>query len=333
MARIPASVSTPSGPRYEGRLLDRPDEEVVDQGLRFDVSTLVSRRGVLTIFGAGLGAVGLAACSADATTTGGTGGATGGSSESATADGEIPDETAGPYPGDGSNGPDALEDSGIVRSDIRTSIGGGATASGVPMALSLTLLDMANDDAPMADAAVYVWHCDAQGRYSMYSDGVEDETYLRGVQIADSSGLVEYTSIFPACYTGRWPHIHFEVYPDVGSISDSANAIATSQVALPADVSDVVFALDGYEGSSENLAQVSLDSDNVFGDDGGELQLATVTGDADSGYMVALTVRIDTRTAPSAGSVPSGGMPGGGAPPTGGPGGGGTPPTDRPVQP
>jgi protocatechuate 3,4-dioxygenase beta subunit len=335
MSRIPEPESTPDGPTYEGRLLDRVDEEVVDQGVAFDIRTLVSRRAVLSVVGFGLGAVALAACttggsgsSAAGSTAAATGGATGTGSATGSATGlpsaEIPDETAGPYPGDGSNGPDALEDSGVVRSDIRSSIGGGTMAAGVPMALTLTILDMANGDAPYEDVAVYVWHCDAGGGYSMYSDGIENETYLRGVQVADSTGAVSFTSIFPACYSGRWPHIHFEVYPSVNDITDSANAIATSQVALPQDACDTVYALSGYEGSSSNLAQVSLDSDNVFGNDSGALQLATVTGDATSGYQVALTVRVDTATTPTAGAAPAGG---GGAG-----GGGGTPPDGAPTR-
>lgn len=322
MSKIPEPDYTRNGPAYEGRLLDRIDEEVVDQGVAFDIGTLLNRRSMLGIFGAGMGALALAACSTSAT----------GSSamQSATAaSAEIPGETAGPYPGDGSNGPDVLENSGIVRGDIRSSIGGGATAAGVPMTLTLTILDIANGNVPFANAAVYVWHCDAAGGYSMYSEGLESETYLRGVQVADSDGKVTYTSIFPACYTGRWPHIHFEVYPTVNDITDSANAIATSQVALPRDVSETVYALSGYEGSTSNLSRVSLESDNVFSDDGGALQLASVTGDASSGYQVALTVAVDTTTTPSAGAAPGGDMGGGGTPPEGG-GPGGTPPTGAP---
>ena len=147
----------------------------------------------------------------------------------------------------------------------------------------------------------------------MYSPGVEDENYLRGVQIADSTGTVTFTSIFPACYDGRWPHVHVEVYPDQGSITDAGNAIATSQVALPQDVCATVYATSGYERSVQNLSRVSLSTDNVFGDDGGASQLATVTGDAASGYTVTLTAPVDTRTAPTGGST--GGGPGGGAPP------------------
>ena len=97
----------------------------------------------------------------------------------------------------------------------------------------------------------------------MYSR-VSNETWLRGVQVADADGKVAFTTIVPGCYSGRWPHIHFEVYPEVDSITDSANAIATSQVALRQDVLDDIYAQSAYDGSAENLAQVSLANDNVF---------------------------------------------------------------------
>ncbi|MBS3180534.1 MULTISPECIES: intradiol ring-cleavage dioxygenase [unclassified Pseudoclavibacter] len=331
MIKIPEPDLTPDGPAYEGRLLDRADEEVVDQGVAFDLGTLMSRRGLLSVFGVGVGTVALAACAPTRSGASSTATASATPSASATATAgslpasEIPDETAGPYPGDGSNGADVLEQSGVVRSDIRTSIGSTMAAAGVPMTLTLTVLDMANGDRPFEDVAVYVWHCDATGGYSMYSEGIENETFLRGVQVADGSGSVTFTSIFPACYTGRWPHIHFEVYPTIDDITESTNAISTSQVALPEYASSAVYALAGYEGSASNLAQVSLDSDNVFGDDGGALQLATVTGDATSGYNVALTVRVDTATAPTAGAAPSGGGGAGGPGGSGGPGNSGGP--------
>ncbi|KQQ05745.1 MULTISPECIES: intradiol ring-cleavage dioxygenase [unclassified Rathayibacter] len=311
MTRIPEPQRTPDGLSYEGRRLDRPDDEVVDQGLLFDVGTLFSRRRVLSLIGVGAASVGLAACS----TAGGTSAiasatatasptASASASVAATAGAEIPDETAGPYPGDGSNGVDVLENSGIVRSDIRSSIDSATSADGVPMTLGLTILDLANGGVPFAGAAVYVWHCDAGGNYSMYSSGIEDETYLRGVQVADANGTVTFTSVFPACYSGRWPHIHFEVYPGIDSITDASNAIATSQVALSQEACEAVYALDAYSGSARNLAQVTLDSDNVFGDDGGALQLAAMSGDAASGYVVSLTAPVDTATTPTAGSAP-----------------------------
>ncbi|MEQ3554993.1 intradiol ring-cleavage dioxygenase [Pseudonocardia nematodicida] len=295
-------------PTYQGRSLPRPDDELVDQGLAFDVGTLLSRRRVLTVLGLGAVTAGLAACGTGSGTT--------------TSEGEIPDETAGPYPGDGSNGPNVLSESGIVRSDIRSSFGtGSATAAGVPTTLELTITDLANGGTPFAGTAVYVWHCDRDGDYSMYSSGLESENYLRGVQIADDAGTVRFTSVFPACYEGRWPHVHFEVYPDQASITDASNAIATSQLALPQDACEAVYATDGYQASPAKLARLTLQTDGIFGDDGGASQLATVTGDVSSGYTVALTAAVDTRTEPSGGDM--GGGPGGGAPPEGGPGGGG----------
>ncbi|WP_433830423.1 intradiol ring-cleavage dioxygenase [Actinoplanes sp. CA-015351] len=316
---------------FQGRRLPNPDEEVFDQGLGFDLGTLMGRRNVLRAFGAGAVAFGLAACGDSSSST--SSAAT--SSTATTSSGEIPDETAGPYPGDGSNGPDVLEQSGIVRSDIRSSFGDASgTAEGVPMSLELTIKDLANGGAAFAGVAVYVWHCDRAGLYSMYSEGVTEENYLRGVQITDDSGTVSFTSIFPACYTGRWPHIHFEVYPTEADITDSTKAIATSQVALPKDVCDTVYKETGYEASVANLAQVTLDNDNVFGDDGGASQLGTATGDVSSGYAVSLSVGVDTRTTPTGGAAPAGGggQPGG-TPPSGAPGGGGpggTPPSGAP---
>ena len=313
------STSVPSADAvYEGRALPRPHDELVDQGLAFDVVTLVSRRQALGILGIGASALGLAACSGAGTSTTGAAAAAGTKSSGLT---EIPDETAGPYPGDGSNGPDVLERSGILRSDIRASLDGGATAEGVPLRLELTILDLANDGAPFAGVAVYVWHCDREGRYSMYSDGVTEETYLRGVQVADDAGLVRFTSIFPACYTGRWPHIHFEVYPDQASITDASTSVATSQVALQQDACDDVYPTTGYESSVRTLAGLSLDSDNVFGDDGGASQLGTVTGSVQDGYTVSLVVGVDTGTTPTgaSGRAPGSGGPGGTPPRIGSP--------------
>jgi len=273
---------------WRGRLLPRPMEDLEDQGLGFDVETVLNRRAVLRGVGLGALGLGLVACSSDSGDTASTTGASG----------EIPEETAGPYPGDGSNGPDVLEESGIIRSDIRSSIGDfTGTAEGVPMTLELAVSDLAAGGSAFAGVAVYVWHCDREGRYSLYSEGAEDQNYLRGAQVADADGLVRFASIFPACYAGRWPHIHFEVYPDRDSISDSSNAIATSQVALPKATCDQVYATTGYEQSAQNLTGVSLATDLVFADDGAARQLATVTGDVDDGYTVRLAVRIDTGTA------------------------------------
>src|SRR5690606_5681846 len=108
---------------------------------------------------------------------------------------------------------------------------------------------------------------------SMYSQGATEENYLRGVQTADASGVIRFRSVFPGAYMGRWPHVHFEVYPSLDQATSSANKIATSQLALPEEVCDAVYANAGYERSIINMAQTPLERDNVFSD-GVDLQMA-----------------------------------------------------------
>jgi protocatechuate 3,4-dioxygenase beta subunit len=293
-----------------------------DLGLQHDLPRLdrtgMGRRGLLGVLG-GVGLVGVAggltACSTGGTTSsasstsasssasaagerpeppsGGRG--AGGAPESGVevAEGEIPEETAGPYPGDGTNGPDVLSESGVVRSDMTTSFGSASgVAEGVGLTIKLKVYDLNGDTVnPMPGAAVYLWHCTREGGYSLYSEGVENENFLRAVQEADADGNIEFTSIFPGCYSGRWPHAHFEVYESLDKATSAANKLRTSQLALPQDVCETVYAEAGYEASVGNLAQLSLDSDNVFSD-GYSLQLAKVTGSVAEGYVASLNVPV-----------------------------------------
>jgi hypothetical protein len=115
-----------------GRELHNKDEPIFDQGLAFDLTTLMDRRQVIKLIGSGGVAVGLmtilgctpgailsSVSSAGSSPSAGSTAATGTDASCAT----IPEETAGPFPGDGSNGPDVLSQSGVVRSDIRSSFG------------------------------------------------------------------------------------------------------------------------------------------------------------------------------------------------------------------
>ncbi|WP_421117928.1 intradiol ring-cleavage dioxygenase [Aquihabitans daechungensis] len=196
-----------------------------------------------------------------------------------------------PFPANGSNGPDVLAESGVVRSDITTSIGqASGVAEGVPLGISFVVTDVATGKA-RSGAAVYAWHCTADGAYSLYSPGVEDENFLRGVQETASDGTASFASIFPGAYDGRWPHIHFEVYEDLDAATNGGAPIATSQIALPEEACAAVYATEGYEASASNLRRTSLESDMVFAD-GYESQLGTATGSVDEGYTVALPVGI-----------------------------------------
>jgi len=205
----------------------------------------------------------------------------------------IPTETGGPYPGDGTNGPNVLTQSGIVRSDIRASFGTAGTAltPGTPLAITLQLVSTNDNCAPLAGYAVYVWHCNASGQYSLYSSGVTSQNFLRGVQVTDADGKVTFTTIYPGAYAGRWPHVHFEVYASAAQAVLGANAVKTSQLALPDATSREVYAQSAlYPGSLTHLDQTPLASDNVFSDDGAALQMATVSGSVATGYAAALQV-------------------------------------------
>lgn len=274
-----------------------------DRGLAHDLTVLAdfaARRRALLKWGLGLGALPLFACAGsslngDGSTT--TDGAAGDGSGTTTtgSDGScstIPQETAGPYPGDGTNGKNALTLSGIVRSDITSSIAGASgVAEGVALTVTITILDGQNGCKPLAGQAVYIWHCDRDGNYSMYSAAAASENYLRGVQETDENGQVTFTTIFPGCYSGRWPHIHFEVYPSLAVASSGQNTITTSQLAMPEDSCDEAYAADGYSASVNNLANITLDTDNVFSD-GVELQTPTMSGSVSSGFKAALSVTV-----------------------------------------
>ncbi|WEF34706.1 intradiol ring-cleavage dioxygenase [Pseudoduganella chitinolytica] len=209
----------------------------------------------------------------------------------------IPEETGGPYPADGTNSNsggvvNVLTQGGVVRSDIRASFGAASgTAAGVPLTVKLRIVNANNACAAAGNFAVYLWHCDRDGNYSLYSAGVTNQNYLRGVQEADANGDIAFTTIFPGCYAGRMPHIHFEVYPTLAKAASAANRIKTSQFTFPLATCNEVYATSGYSASVRNLAQMSFATDNVFSD-GYALQLATLSGNPTDGYVATLTVAI-----------------------------------------
>jgi protocatechuate 3,4-dioxygenase beta subunit len=279
--------------RHEDELEDH------DKGLAFDMPKLISRRRVLGLLGGTVTSAALAACGASSSSGGSastaTATATTDSNTTTTAasdTSEIPDETAGPYPGDGSNGPNVLTESGVVRKDISRSFGDASgVAEGVTTTVEMTLLDVAGSGTPLAGAAVYLWHCTNDGRYSLYDDSLGSENFLRGVQESGSDGKLTFTTIFPGAYAGRWPHMHFEVYKSLDAATAASTKLKTSQIALPEETCKLVYATSGYEQSVQNLAQTSLDSDNVFAD-GYASQLATASGTVDGGLTIALNVGV-----------------------------------------
>ncbi|MGX9697236.1 dioxygenase family protein [Janthinobacterium lividum] len=282
--------------------------ELHDHGLASDLEMMrqqaAERRQVLRWLLAGAATLPLMSCGGgtDASSTGSSSAATG-SAGTVTiptmgACTVIPEETGGPYPADGTNTNggsiiNVLNQSGVVRSDIRASFNGATgVAAGVPLTINLQLLNASGNCASLAGYAVYLWHCDREGLYSLYSSGVTAQNYLRGVQETDSGGNLSFTTIFPGCYAGRMPHVHFEVYPSLAKAASAANRIKTSQFTFPMATLSEAYTASGYTASVRNLSQISYAADNVFSD-GTSLQMATVTGNATQGYVVTLIVAVN----------------------------------------
>lgn len=262
--------------------MDHRDDHT-PEGLEADLPHLLRRR--LVLAGLGGAAVSLWAMQGRAQTISGT-----------RADGQrcvvLPAETPGPFPADGTNvragqTVNILTEAGVIREDIRTSIGGlRPVAEGVPMTLEITLVDVRRSCAPLAGHAVYAWQCDAEAVYSIY--GAADRNYLRGVGISDRQGRVRMTTILPGCYPGRWPHIHFEVFASAEAAVSGRAALLTSQFALPeAECRAVYDSQPLYAQSRAAIDGVSLRRDGVFRDSRrAELAAQTLrlTGDPERGY-------------------------------------------------
>jgi protocatechuate 3,4-dioxygenase beta subunit len=229
-----------------------------DKGLAHDLDTLARRRvlfgaaglaatTLLTVWGCGGGGSDSSTQDSTSSTSGSSSSSGSTSSTGSTSTGTCyvsAEETQGPYPADGSNTingtvSNVLALTGIVRSDITTSFGSlSGTAAGVPTTLTLTLVNANDSCAVLSGYAIYVWHCDRSGEYSLY--GATDQNYLRGVQVTDSNGQVTFTTIFPACYSGRMPHIHIEVYRSETTATSYTNKLKTTQLAFPVDVCETI---------------------------------------------------------------------------------------------
>ena len=206
-----------------------------------------------------------------------------------------PEETAGPFPADGTNdngeGEEAnvLDDAEAMRSNITASLDGSGVQPGVPFTLNVAVMDAATGCVPMPGAAVYVWHANRDGAYSVYNVGMNPghsgDSYLRGVQIADAEGNLSFTTILPGRYSGRASHIHFTVFTD----ATLANRLLTSQMAFDDAQADAWYAAaDGYAtsvGGSHNS------QDNIFAD-GVDEQMLTITGDVSTGLVGSIAIGI-----------------------------------------
>ena len=183
-----------------------------------------------------------------------------------------PRETAGPFP---NKTPADLARENII-----------SDRTGVPLLISLTIVDQSNDCGPLAAVFVDVWHCDAQGYYSQYGGSglqptdLTDKDFLRGRQTTDANGQVSFISIFPGWYPGRAPHIHLEVR------DASENSIRVSQIAFPKDICDTVYAINGYKGEADTLNT----RDGVFNNSLEGNMADKLSGNITDGYTLKKTI-------------------------------------------
>jgi protocatechuate 3,4-dioxygenase beta subunit len=270
-----------------------------DGGLALDLATMAARGFDRRRLLGWVGAAALAGCGGGGDDAGATtAAAASGTGTSVASCSVVPSETEGPYPGDGSNSVsggivNVLALSGVVRSDIRPSFAGATgTAEGVPLTLDLRLVDTNASCADLSGWAIYLWHCDREGRYSLYSAGVANQNHLRGVQPTSAGGVATFTTVFPGCYAGRMPHLHVEVFRSTNSATAFTNKLRTTQIALPTDVCQAVYGTaSGYAASLSNLARMSFATDGIFSD-GYATQLATVTGSVAGGYAASLVLGV-----------------------------------------
>jgi protocatechuate 3,4-dioxygenase beta subunit len=173
-------------------------------------------------------------------------------------------------------------DIGEVRKDITEG------KAGMPLMVVLHLVE-AGSCAPIGDAKVDIWHTDALGQYSGYPGQGDDradtsgETFLRGRQITDADGRVEFETIYPGWYPGRTVHIHFKAFTDGG------NLIA-SQMYFPDDISDAVFETEPY--SARGPRRTTNANDSVGRDETAQQALMGRITRNDNGYMATLTIGV-----------------------------------------
>lgn len=193
----------------------------------------------------------------------------------------IPAETAGPFPLLA-----VLGDPAFLRANITEG------QPGVPLDLTLEVVDVGRGCVPLAGAAVYVWHCNREGAYSGYALGSlgnhSGKTWLRGVQLTDGSGRATFRTIYPGWYPGRVTHIHFQVY--VGD-RQRGRATATSQLVFPEEVTAAVYASPAYAGG-DRKGWVKRNADDFLFADGYAHQLTRVSGDPVAGYGAVLRVGV-----------------------------------------
>ncbi|HTQ42585.1 MAG TPA: hypothetical protein VMI75_07480 [Polyangiaceae bacterium] len=221
---------------------------------------------------------------------------------------------------EGEVGPYFADDSaaGFDRSSILSNLDGTNTQPGVPLTLTITVVDVEKNCEPYVGAQVDIWHCNASGVYSdISSEGTATDQWLRGYQVTDASGRVTFKTIIPGWYAGRTTHIHLRVrssYSEASATNDETN---TTQCFFDQTFVDTLYTtVSPYTSKGKNPTTNA--GDHVFAQEEDGANVLALTGDDTSGYSASLTIRLPITSmydASGPGGGPGGGGPGGGPPP------------------
>ena len=171
----------------------------------------------------------------------------------------------------------------LNRSDIRSDPSTTVVKEGAPLKLKFNVYRVGSSACtPLAGALLDVWHCDALGGYSDVSGQGNPnnigQKFLRGYQITDSNGAVEFTTIYPGYYTGRTVHIHYKVRLFSGSTKTYE---FTSQLIFDDALTDQVFTQAPY---NTKAARGTRNNNDSIAQSGGSSILLNVTSDGQGGY-------------------------------------------------
>ncbi len=191
-----------------------------------------------------------------------------------------PQQTEGPY----------FVDERLDRSDIRSNPADGSVRAGVPLQLALRVSQVSGDRCtPLAGAVVDIWHCDALGVYSNVNDrgfSTAGQQFLRGYQVTDAHGSVQFLTIYPGWYPGRTTHIHFKIRANSAS---EQNYEFTSQLYFDDATTDRVHAQAPYASKGERT--VRNDDDGIFQRGGNQLLLSPI--ETSQGYTATFDIGLE----------------------------------------
>lgn len=227
-----------------------------------------------------------------------------------------PELTVGPY----------FLDRQLERVDIRAEPTTGQLREGAPLALTFRVSRVdAGKCAPLANAMVDVWHCDAAGIYSGVTDEQEGfrtvgQKFLRGYQVTGADGVARFTTIYPGWYPGRTVHIHFKIRTpaDVALAENAPNRAPktssvyefTSQLFFDEATTDRVFAQAPYAAKGQR--DTTNAADDIYREQGRQLLLAVAP--SGQGYAATFDIGLDLSDA-AKGRADAMGPPPGGRPP------------------